>query len=67
MVNDHYPYEKWLLTIGNINPTFSGPNPYWLQQIICNIMIILRQYATLCFLFSEFSDQKGREVDQLGR
>ena len=20
---DHYPYEKWLATIGNINPTFS--------------------------------------------
>ena len=28
MVNDHYPYEKWLAIIGNINPTFSGPNPY---------------------------------------
>ena len=25
---DHYPYEKWLAIIGNINPTFSGPNPY---------------------------------------
>ena len=24
---DHYPYEKWLAIIGNINPTFSGPNP----------------------------------------
>ena len=22
-----YPYEKWLAIIGNINPTFSGPNP----------------------------------------
>ena len=20
---DHYPYEKWLAIIGNINPTFS--------------------------------------------
>ena len=27
MVTDHYPYEKWLAIIGNINPTFSGPNP----------------------------------------
>ena len=25
---DHYPYEKWLAIIGNINPTFSGPKPY---------------------------------------
>ena len=25
---DHYPYEKWLAMIGNMNPTFSGPNPY---------------------------------------
>ena len=25
---DHYPYNKWLAIIGNINPTFSGPNPY---------------------------------------
>ena len=25
---DHYPYEKWLAIIGNINPTFSGPNPF---------------------------------------
>ena len=24
---DHYPYEKWLAIIGNINPTFSGPKP----------------------------------------
>ena len=24
---DHYPYEKWLAIIGNIHPTFSGPNP----------------------------------------
>ena len=23
----YYPYEKWLAIIGNINPTFSGPNP----------------------------------------
>ena len=23
---DHYPYEKWLAIIGNINPRFSGPN-----------------------------------------
>ena len=25
---DHYPVFKWLAIIGNINPTFSGPNPY---------------------------------------
>ena len=25
---DHYPYEKWLAIIGNINPTFSVTNPY---------------------------------------
>ena len=25
---DHYPYEKWLAIIGNINPTFSGPHPF---------------------------------------
>ena len=24
---DHYPVFKWLAIIGNINPTFSGPNP----------------------------------------
>ena len=30
---DHYPYEKWLAIIGNINPTFSGPNPYIYQLI----------------------------------
>ena len=24
---DHYPVSKWLAIIGNINPTFSGPNP----------------------------------------
>ena len=28
---DHYPYEKWLAIIGNINPTFSGPNPHVFQ------------------------------------
>ena len=31
---DHYPYEKWLAIIGNINPTFSGPNPYVYIKII---------------------------------
>ena len=25
---DHYPYEKWLAIIGNINPTFSD-KPIW--------------------------------------
>ena len=25
--SDHYPVLKWLAIIGNINPTFSGPNP----------------------------------------
>ena len=25
---DHYPYEKWLAIIGNINPTFSD-KPTW--------------------------------------
>ena len=25
---DDYPVFKWLAIIGNINPTFSGPNPY---------------------------------------
>ena len=27
----HYPYYKWLAIIGNINPTFSGPNLRCLQ------------------------------------
>ena len=26
---DHYPVFKWLAIIGNMNPTFSGPNPYY--------------------------------------
>ena len=26
--HDHYPVFKWLAIIGNINPTFSGPNPH---------------------------------------
>ena len=25
---DHYPYEKWLAIIGNINPTFSDKPIY---------------------------------------
>ena len=25
---DHYPYEKWLAIIGNINPTFSDKPMY---------------------------------------
>ena len=25
---DHYPYEKWLAIIGNINPTFSDKPSY---------------------------------------
>ena len=24
---DHYPYDKWLAIIGNINPTFSDDIP----------------------------------------
>ena len=38
MVNDHYPYENWLAIIGNINPTFSGPNmskPIWDHWDLC--------------------------------
>ena len=27
LVNNHYPYEKWLAIIGNINPTFSVTKP----------------------------------------
>ena len=26
--HDHYPYEKWLAIIGNINPTFSDKAKY---------------------------------------
>ena len=26
---DHYPYEKWLAIIGNINPTFSDKPISW--------------------------------------
>ena len=26
--HDHYPYEKWLAIIGNINPRFSVTNPH---------------------------------------
>ena len=39
----HYPYEKWLslslwkmaIIIGNINPTFSGPNPPRIRVARC--------------------------------
>ena len=32
---DHYPYEKWLAIIVNINPTFSVTNPYQ-SYLICS-------------------------------
>ena len=35
---DHYPYEKRLAIIGNINPTFSGPNPY-INSILTNSIL----------------------------
>ena len=34
---DHYPYEKWLAIIGNINPTFSDkPVAFFFEPAICN-------------------------------
>ena len=39
---DHYPYEKWLAIIGNINPTFSGPNP-----IVCGHVELCQSAAFL--------------------
>ena len=31
---DHDPVFKWLAIIGKINPTFSGPNPYFSEGLV---------------------------------
>ena len=37
---DHYPYEKWLYIIGNINPTFSDKPIYEGYSIIPSVIYI---------------------------
>ena len=43
---DHYPYEKWLAIIGNINPTFSGPKPYFSSNVNWPILPSLAYLST---------------------
>ena len=42
---DHYPYEKWLAIIGNINPTFSD-KPIWFKK---HYHILMIRYGAACW------------------